>query len=75
MAASNSQWLVEPYGAPSATSEVNRLPDFYRAQALSVWGGPLAQEGDAEAQPVVAEVAQAVVEAAAGVAAEPRPAL
>lgn len=72
MAASNSQWLVEPYGAPSATSEVNQLPDFYRAQALSVWGGPLsAQERDAEAQPVAAEVVQAVVEAPA----EPRPAL
>jgi hypothetical protein len=38
MTASFSQWLLEPYGAPTSTSEVNRIADFYCVEALTVCG-------------------------------------
>jgi hypothetical protein len=38
MTASFSQWLLEPYGAPTSTSEVNCIPDFYRVEALTAFG-------------------------------------
>jgi hypothetical protein len=31
-------WVVEPYGAPDATSEVSRIAGFYAAEALTVLG-------------------------------------
>jgi hypothetical protein len=37
MTASFSQWLLEPYGAPTSTSEVNCIPDFYRIEALTAF--------------------------------------
>ena len=42
MTASFSQWLLEPYGAPTFTSEVNCIPDFYRIEALTAFGPPAA---------------------------------
>ena len=42
MTASCSQWLLEPYGAPTSTSEVNCIPDFYCVKALTAFGPPAA---------------------------------
>ena len=32
-------WIVEPYGKPTATSEVSRIADFYVAASLAVFSG------------------------------------
>ena len=46
-------WIIEPYGAPGNTSEVNRMTGFYRAEALTVCGtvvcGTAEAAGDAVA--------------------------
>jgi hypothetical protein len=31
-------WYVEPYGAPTATSEVSRLSGFYSVEAMTAFG-------------------------------------
>jgi hypothetical protein len=63
MAASNSQWLLEPYGAPSPTSEISGIPDFYRVEALTAFGRetspPTPAPGESAPREVV--VAAAVV--------------
>ena len=33
-----TQWICEPYGAPTPSSEVSRVVGFYSAVALTVFG-------------------------------------
>jgi hypothetical protein len=63
MTASCSQWLLEPYGAPTSTSEVNCIPDFYCVDALTAFGParePLAQLAGAVSDAVERTVEDAV---------------
>ena len=55
-------WLVEPYGAPTSSSEVSRVEGFYSATALMAFGAPaLADAAPAE------DIAESLMAAAEGV--------
>jgi|GEM_PF-5264221 hypothetical protein len=62
MTASRSQWLLEPYGAPTSTSEVNRIPGFYCVEALTAFGPP--REPLAQLAGAVSDAVERAVETA-----------
>jgi hypothetical protein len=66
MAASNTQWLSKPYGAPTATSEITAVADFYRPETLTAFGRAKCPEesGVREGEPQSADEARAALEKA-----------
>jgi hypothetical protein len=70
MTASCSQWLLEPYGAPTSTSEVNCITGFYCVEALTAFGParePLAQLAG-EVSDAVERAVESAVESLAEIA-------
>lgn len=58
-----SQMIMAPYGAPDATSEVNRIPGFYRAEALMA--GAYVHREAPEAEPTLCDRASKISATAA----------
>ena len=52
LAAELSAWASQPYGAPTATSEVNTIPDFFTVEAQTIFG-----TGRGRAEPAGADAA------------------
>lgn len=72
MTASCSQWLLEPYGAPTFTSEVNCIPGFYCVEALTTFG-PAATTLASVVSDAVSRTAEGVAEIVADIASTAAP--